>query len=371
MQHIVKIITLIAVSLLLSFASTASAQSNTNLSTLTDNYTAQNGDVLTGSTSHNVTIANGASITLNNATITGGIVCEGSATITLVGTNSVSGATEKAGIQIGSSGTTLTIKGDGSLTATGGSAAAGIGLGRTWDASVTAGAIVIEGGTVNASGDIGIGIGTVGNDQTASIDGISIKGGTVCASLGKGYIYGGSTVTIGYIKIYDTIDMVDASKITETVTYMHVDGESATDVTANKTDYFTITIGQDGDRRIIVPKDDTDYTITLADGIEHGTITGATTAKYMETVTINATPDFGYRLVRLVVKDAQNNDVASTGNTFLMPKGNVTVSAVFEQGTHGTTEFVWRYSVPGSFVNEATIYDGLTTVNIQIGRAHV
>ena len=370
MQHIVKIITLIAVSLLLSFASTASAQSNTNLSTLTDNYTAQNGDVLTGSTSHNVTIANGASITLNNATITGGIVCEGSATITLVGTNSVSGATEKAGIQIGSSGTTLTIKGDGSLTATGGSAAAGIGLGRTWDASVTAGAIVIEGGTVNASGDIGIGIGTVGNDQTASIDGISIKGGTVCASLGKGYIYGGSTVTIGYIKIYDTIDMVDASKITETVTYMHVDGESATDVTANKTDYFTITIGQDGDRRIIVPKDDTDYTITLADGIEHGTITGATTAKYMETVTINATPDFGYRLVRLVVKDAQNNDVASTGNTFLMPKGNVTVSAVFEQGTHGTTEFVWRYSVPGSFVNEATIYDGLTTVNIQTGRRY-
>jgi len=170
-------------------------------------------------------------------------------------------------------------------------------------------------------------------------------------------------VTIGYIKIYDTIDMVDASKITETVTYMHVDGESATDVTADKTDYFTIS--ENGDRRIIVPKDDTDYTITLADGIEHGTITGATTAKYMETVTINATPDFGYRFVRLIVKDAQNNDVASTGNTFQMPKGNVTVSAVFEQGTHGTTEFAWGYFGQDGFVNEATIYDGVTTVNIQ------
>ena len=333
-----------------------------------ENYTAQDGDVLTGSTSGTVTIASDASITLSDVTITGGIVCEGTATITLDGTNIVNVnnaalAHEKAGIQIGSSGTTLTIKGDGSLTATGGSEAAGIGLGRTWDASVTAGSIVIEGGTVTANGAIGIGIGKVGNDQTAAIDGISIKGGTVNASLGKGYIYYGCTATVGYIKIYDTIDMVDASKITETVTYMHVDGESATDVTANKTDYFTI--GQDGDRRIITPKDDTDYDITIADGIEHGTITGATTAKYMETVTINATPDFGYRLVRLVVKDADDNDVASTGNTFLMPKSSVTVSAVFEQSTHGTTEFVWSPSQPSSYVTGTTIYDGLTTVNIQ------
>ena len=349
----------------INITATVVGSSTLYLAGATSDFTAADGETLVGSTSHTVTIANGANITLNNATITGGIVCEGTATITLDGTNSVTGASQKAGIQVGGSSTTLTIKGNGSLTATGGSAAAGIGLGRTWDASVTAGAIVIEGGTVNASGDIGIGIGTVGNSQTATIGGISIKGGTVSASLGKGNIYYGSTATVGYIKIYDTIDMVDASKITETVTYMHVDGESATDVTANKTDYFTI--GENGDRRIIVPKDDTDYTITIAEGIEHGTITGATTAKYMETVTINATPDFGYRLVRLVVKDADDNDVASTGNTFLMPKSNVTVSAVFEQGTHGTTEFTWFYSTgpePTDEVRE-TIYDGATTVNIQ------
>ena len=330
-------------------------------------FNAIEGDVLTGTTSHTVTIAADAGITLSGATISGGIVCEGTATITLVGTNSVnvnnvsaSSMHKTAGIQIGGSGTTLTIRGDGSLTATGGSQAAGIGLGRTWDASVTAGVIVIEGGTVNASGDIGIGIGTVGNSQTATIDGISIKGGTVSASLGKGYIYNGCTATVGYIKIYDTIDMVDASKITESVTYMHDD----TDVTASASDYFTII--ENGNRRIIVPKDDNDYTITIADGIEHGTLTvAAATAKYMQTVTVTATPAFGYRFVRLIVKDAQNNDVASTGNTFQMPKGGATVSAVFEQGTHGTTEFVWGYPGPDSFVNEATIYDGVTTVNIQ------
>ena len=327
-----------------------------------DNYTAQDGDLLTGTTSGTVTITNNAGITLSDVTITGGIVCNGTATITLVGTNSVSVVPyNKAGIQIGGSGTTLTIRGNGSLTATGGSAAAGIGLGRTWDASVTAGSIVIEGGTVTASGDIGIGIGTVGNSQTASIDGISIKGGTVNASLGKGYLYYGVTATVGYIKVYDTIDMVDASKITETVTYMHGDD----DVTANKTDYFTI--GENGERRIITPKDDTDYTITIADGIENGTITATETAKYMETVTVSATPAFGYRLSRLIVKDADNNDIATSGNTFLMPKGNVTVSAEFAIGSHGTTEFAWIYDTgggPGNEVSE-TIYDGVTTVNIQ------
>ncbi|MBQ3304199.1 MAG: hypothetical protein IJH03_06630, partial [Clostridia bacterium] len=344
-----------------TISATIERSATIDLSDAPGDFNAIEGDVLTGTTSHTVTIADGAGITFSGATISGGIVCAGSAEITLVGTNNVSNTRySSAGIQIGGSGTTLTIKGDGSLTATGGSQAAGIGLGRTWDASVTAGVIVIEGGTVNASGDIGIGIGTVGNSQTASIDGISIKGGTVSASLGKGYIYNGSTVTIGYIKIYDTIDMVDASKITESVTYMHDD----TDVTASASTYFTIS--ENGDRRIIVPKDDTDYTITIADGIEHGTLTvAAATAKYMETVTVTATPAFGYRFVRLIVKDAQNNDVASTGNTFQMPKGGATVSAVFEQGTHGTTEFVWGYPGPDSFVNEATIYDGVTTVNIQ------
>ena len=344
----------------ITITATVGRSATIDLTNASGDFNAIDNDVLKGSTSHTLTIADGAAITLNGATITGGIVCEGTATITLVGTNSVSVVPyNKAGIQIGGSGTTLTIRGDGSLTANGGDQSAGIGLGRTWDDNATGGSIVIEGGTVTASGDIGIGIGTVGNSQTAAIDGISIKGGTVNASLGKGYIYNGSTATVGYIKVYDGIEMVDASKITETVTYMHGDD----DVTASKADYFTI--GEDGDRRIIVPKDDTDYTITIADGIEHGTITGATTAKYMETVTINATPDFGYRLVRLVVKDADDNDVASTGNTFLMPKSNVTVSAVFEQGTHGTTEFAWGYPGPDSFVNEATIYDGVTTVNLQ------
>ena len=342
-----------------------------------ESYTAQNGDVLTGSTSGTVTIASGANVTLSDVTITGGIVCAGTAEITLVGTNSVSGATNKAGIEIGGSGTTLTIRGEGSLTANGGYQSAGIGLSRIWnyDSDVASGNIVIEGGTITATGGYwgaGIGIGTVkntNNDNSTSVQfgNVTIKGGTVTATggssgdgMGKGYSYNGPTITIGTVTIYDGIEMVDASSIRDfaNVVYMH----DETDVTNSKTDYFTIT--EDGNRRVIVPKDNTDYNITIADGIEHGTLTGAATAKYMENVTITATPDFGYRLSRLVVKDAQNNDVASTGNSFFMPKSNVTVSAVFEQGTHGTTEFAWGYYEHG-FVKEATIYDGVTTVNIQ------
>ena len=344
----------------------------TDLTLTGGNYTAQDGDVLFGSTSGTVMIADGASITLNGATINGGIVCAGTATITLAGTNSVTGAYQKAGIQAGGTGTTLTIQGDGSLTVTGGYASAGIGLSSEWNA--TGGDIVILGGTITATGGAGgAGIGTCviyDNGSTYSLNSIIIKGGTVTANgvsssgwtgngIGTGYVYINASCTIDAVKIYDTIELVDALNIQGSVTYMH--GE--TDVTASASEYFTFI--EYGGRRIIAPKDDTDYTITIADGIEHGTITGATTAKYGDKVTITATPDFGYHLSCLVVKDAQNDDVASTSNFFIMPKSNVTVSAVFEQGTHGTTEFALAHFGGYGYVMDATIYDGLTTVNLQ------
>ena len=225
------------------------------------------GDILTGSIRHTVTIPDGASITLNNAAISGSIVCEGTATITLVGTNSVSGATFKAGIQIGGSGTTLTIKGDGSLTANGGSQSAGIGLSRIWnyDSNFTSGDIVIEGGTITATGGkwgAGIGTGVIkntNNDNSTSVQfgKVTIKGGTVTATggdsgdgIGKGYSYPGPAITFGTVTIYDGIDKVDASSIKDFASVVYMHGE--TDVTASKTDYFAI--GEDGNRRLIVQK---------------------------------------------------------------------------------------------------------------------
>ncbi len=218
---------------------------NINLSDAPDDFTAIDGDVLTGSTSHTVTIAQNAKITLSNATINGGILCEGSADITLVGTNSVIGAQYKAGIQVGGSGTTLTIKGDGSLTATGGRGGAGIGTGVVfYNESNASGNITIQGGTITANG--------------TEFDPNTHEGGS---GIGKGYTYAtAQSNTIGTITIYDGINMVDASSISETVVYKH--GES--EVTANKTDYFAVS--EDGNRRLIVQKpviadiDDQTYT---------------------------------------------------------------------------------------------------------------
>ena len=217
-----------------------------------DNYTANDGAVLTGSTSGTVTIADNAKITLSDVTITGGIVCEGTADITLVGTNSVTGASQKAGIQVGGSGTTLTIKGNGSLTANGGGNSAGIGLSSAWDVDNTGGNIVIEGGNITATGGsmgAGIGLGVAydnSSPRTITLGNITIKGGSVTATggnqgkgIGTGYVYGlqnASNIEVGTITITTGIDRVEASSISESVTYKHGD----TDVTSNASDYFAI-----------------------------------------------------------------------------------------------------------------------------------
>ena len=159
-----------------------------DLSDASSDFTTIDNDILTGSTSHTVTIANNASITLNNATITGGIICEGNATITLVGNNNVTGRDYYAGVQVGGSGTTLTIKGDGSLTATGGDYGAGIGTDGIDHQDAICGNIVIESGTIIAQGGEhgGAGIGTgyaytysTKPPITKSIGNIIIKGGVI------------------------------------------------------------------------------------------------------------------------------------------------------------------------------------------------
>ena len=279
----------------INITATTESSNTIYLARATSDFTAADGNILIGVTSHTVMIANNAKITLSNATITGGIVCAGTAEITLVGTNSVTGLSRfdpnidayryTAGIQVGGSGTTLTIKGDGSLTANGALHSAGIGLSRAWDVDATGGDIVIEGGTITATGNgMGAGIGTGacwGNNsnKTATIGNITIKGGTVRAiggthdnfpgnGIGKGGAYSYGHAVVGTITIYDGIEMVDASSISESVTYMHVENETETNVTESKADYFTII--ENGNRRIIVQK----VTPTIAD-VPDQTYTGS------------------------------------------------------------------------------------------------
>ena len=170
------------------------APAATDFSGLTDNYTAQDGETLTGTLDANVkiSIAAGATVTLDGVTINGvdyweyewaGITCAGDATIILKDgtTNTVQGFDNNyPGIFVPEN-CTLTIKGTGSLTASCSNAdefgnGAGIG-GIGSDEGSSCGNIVIEGGTINAMGRTGIGAcynGPCGD--------ITIKGGNVTAT---------------------------------------------------------------------------------------------------------------------------------------------------------------------------------------------
>ena len=189
-----------------------------DLSTLTSDYEAKNGEMLTGTLDANVkiSIAAGATVTLKDANINmdddghakwtsgdyAGITCLGDATIILEGTNKVHAFRENyPGIQAAHNYSgeefTLTIQGvgDGSLVVTGGDKAAGIGGG--WCQQFCN--IVIYSGTITATGGsnaAGIGSGCYPalldgdipcGDITISGGTITAKGGDYAAGIGSGY----------------------------------------------------------------------------------------------------------------------------------------------------------------------------------------
>ena len=180
----------------------------TDLSTLTDHYTAQNLETLTGTLGGNykISIADGAVVFLKDVTISGtdsesyswaGINCPGDATLVLEGNNTVKGFEEHyPGIHI-AEGKTLTIKGSGSLTASSNHYGAGIGGG--WEKSC--GNIVIEGGTITANG--GYYAAGIGGSNVAPCGNILIKGGTITATGGQhaAGIGGGNAAPCGNILI--------------------------------------------------------------------------------------------------------------------------------------------------------------------------
>ncbi len=169
------------------------------------------------------TIPDGKTVVLSGVNIYGGsITCNGSVTMILLGSNSVTATDEKAAIEIGGSGTTLTITGSGSLTAHGNWGGAGIGTDYADYGTLIGGNIVINGGTVTATGDYGgAGIGT-GRAEEASITcgDITINGGTVIATgsdggagIGTGLsIEEGTSNRCGAITIGTGVTSVTATK---------------------------------------------------------------------------------------------------------------------------------------------------------------
>lgn len=213
-----------ALTLLLAvLTTTAWAQTTIDLSTLTADYTAQDGDILTGTTNYGIIIPDGATITLYNAKILRSgqfenpVKCNGSATIIIAddSNNEIKNTHDSyqsvPGIAIGPSGSTFTLNGNtGELTVQGGKYAAGIG---TKDAN--AGNIVINGGhLVVKSGTDGTGIGPDCSSisYSAGMGNITINGGTMTITGGSAGIgatddytsCGTITINDGYVNVVAT-----------------------------------------------------------------------------------------------------------------------------------------------------------------------
>ena len=195
---------------------TVSAGNIVNLSSLTGDYVAKLGDVLTGKLAgtYKISVDADATIKLKDAQIDedgnkddkcgwdkpswSGLTCEGNCTIILEGENITRGyCWMGAGIYI-PQGSTLTIDGKGSLKAiASGSKIAGIGSGGE------TGNIVILDGKIVADGTPGIG----GCSRESPAGDITIKGGSVTAkssgdyAAGIGGCYGGYGGRIGAISI--------------------------------------------------------------------------------------------------------------------------------------------------------------------------
>lgn len=266
---------------------------NIDLSNLSTDYEANDGDILTGTNDNvKISIADNATVTLKDATIKSkgdwaGITCNGHAKIILMGTNTVTGNSGYSGIFIVEN-EQLIIEGDGSLTATGGDYAAGIGSSK----GISCGQITIEGGTITAQGGCmaaGIGSGyrsecdlihivnatitATGGEYAAGIGSgdsdtesqpsecsyININGGTITATGGKnaaGIGSGGSGTAAKTSKFNDLYISPDVTKLTaikgEDASYSIGPGSNGT--------FGTLSFGvPDSDDKVVAPIETSPY----------------------------------------------------------------------------------------------------------------
>ena len=282
------------------------------------------GDMVSGTCGRDthVTIADGATVTLYNLNITNmsysmhqwaGITCLGDATIIIKGTNAVKGCVYCAGIFV-PSGKTLTLTGDGSLTATGMVSSAGIGgsyNNKTFK-GIACGNIVIDGGTITAIGDryaAGIGGGNSGSCGDITImSGVTRVSATTDLSAGNQAIIGkGDRGSVGTITIAPELTDVTSGS-TRTLTAP----ATAPTITTQPAD-LELTVGYDDDQELSIAATVANghtiayqwYTNT-ANTTENGTpIDGATDVVYaIPTGKAIGTTEYYY----CVVTATRNND---------------------------------------------------------------
>ena len=250
-----------------------------DLSTKSMDYTAVNGDTLTGTLTNNVkiSIADGATVTLFNANINGtnnssyswaGLTCLGNATITLADgtTNNVKGFNSGySGIYV-PSGKTLIIKGEtvgsGKLNAS--CNVSGAGIGTNW--GLSCGNIEIQGGIITATG--GNRSAGIGSSETSSCGNITISGGTVTATGGTNAAGIGSSIGEG--GYYSSCGNISITGGTVTAT----GGDYAAGIGSGKGGRCSdITIAKTGPHVIAYRGESANYCIGAGNGGTCGTVT--------------------------------------------------------------------------------------------------
>ena len=232
----------------------------TNLSTLTGDYRALNGEILTGTLGGNykISIADGAVVFLKDVIINGthdwsykwaGINSPGDATLVLEGNNTVKGFYyDYPGIHI-AEGKTLTIKGTGSLTASSNGYGAGIGGGD----EISCGNIVIEGGTITAhGGDYGAGIGSglrgsCGSITITYVEKLTASAGSNARTIGNGYKGTCGTVTIGETVYPDGISQSPYTLDSKDISGFRYGTATNTNVAIPSSKYSLLTVSRTGD----------------------------------------------------------------------------------------------------------------------------
>lgn len=126
-----------------------------------------------------------------------------------------------------------------------------------------------------------------------------------------------------------------------------------------------ITIKYDGDKTVTVTSASSavNYTVAVDNNIKNGTVTpSATSLAAGKTFTVKATPNDGYVLDAVTVKDASNNEIKpNADDSYTMPASNVTVSATFKVKTD--TKYSVAYTAPtGEGVVSASIAPTDTTL---------
>ena len=104
------------------------------------------------------------------------------------------------------------------------------------------------------------------------------------------------------------------------------------------------------------------HNITINES-ENGTVSFESSGAYTDDeVTLTVTPDEGYRLSALTVKDADENEITVTDGKFTMPASDVTISATFNVINYNL--YVGGVHVNGANCNDV-LGDGKVSFNVQ------